>query len=271
MPKFDLKQYLRNRKDPTKVLTSLVDQFMITKDLAEFTEKEAQFAAQQLLARAKPRQRTFYSPSGSKRCLREQALAVAQYEPRVEESPALMNLFDDGHWRHLRWHTIFLRMERYGLLKVHAIEEFVEYLPWYVAGTPDDVLEINGEMFVIDIKGANDRVFQEIAKSGQLPEHLLGYRWQLHNYMQALHLNRGILWIENKNDQTYLQLSVERDPVVVKQLRAQYRLLRKHRQAGSLPDHGCTMDSTGHVQNPDRMFANCRQSLNCLRLTKAGR
>lgn len=271
MAKFDLKQFLKNRKDPTKVLTPLVDQFMITKDLAHFTKAEVEFAGKLLLARKLPRQRVYYSPSGSRRCIREQALAIAQYEPRVEESPALMNLFDDGHWRHLRWHMILLRMDRYQLLKVHAIEEYVKYMPWYVAGTPDDVIEINGEIYVVDVKGANDNTFREIARTGKLPEHLQGYRWQLHNYMQALHVNKGILWFENKNTQEYYELQVKRDPILVEQLREQYKVLRKHRRAGTLPEHGCTMDSKGHVQQGDRMFQNCRQNLTCLRLTQVGK
>lgn len=266
-----IKRYIKNRKDPNKVLTPLVDQFMVSRDLGHFTKSEASFAGQLLLARKEPRQRTYYSPSGSKRCLREQALAISGMPGRIDENPRTNSLFDDGHWRHLRWHTIFLRMDRYGLLKVHAQEEFVKYLPWYVAGTPDDVLEIDGEMYVIDVKGANDQVFREIQRTGRLPEHLSGYKWQLHNYMQALHINKGILWFENKNTQEYHEMRVKRDPELVKQLRAQYKILRKHRKAGTLPEHGCTMNANGHVQPGDRMFQYCRQNLNCLRLTKASR
>jgi hypothetical protein len=162
-------------------------------------------------------------------------------------------------------------MQRYRLLKVHAQEELIEYLPWYVAGTPDDVIEISGEIYVIDVKGANDAVFKEIVRNGKLPEHLMGYRWQIHNYMQALHINKGILWFENKNTQEYFELPVKRDPVLIAQLRAQYKILAKHRKAGTFPPHGCSMDETGHVQPNDRMFQNCRQNLTCLRLTQAGR
>jgi hypothetical protein len=268
---FDLKQYLKNRRDPDKVLTSLVDQFMITQDLGNFTTSEANFAAKLLLARKLPRQRTYYSPSGSKRCLREQALAIAEEPGRIDENPRTNSLFDDGHWRHLRWHTIFLRMQRAGYLKVHAQEQLIEYLPWYVAGTPDDVIEIGGEVYVVDVKGANDAIFKEIARTKKLPEHLQGYNWQIHNYMQALHIKKAILWFENKNTQEYFELPVKRDMALIEQLRAQYKILRKHRKEGTLPAHGCSMDNTGHVQPGDRMFANCRQNLNCLRLTQAGR
>jgi hypothetical protein len=268
---FDIKTYLKNKRDPDKVLTSLVDQFMITQDLGNFTTSEANFAAKLLLARKLPRQRTYYSPSGSKRCLREQALAIVGEPGRIDDNPHTNSLFDDGHWRHLRWHTIFLRMQRAGYLKVHAQEQLVEYLPWYVAGTPDDVIEIGGEVYVVDVKGANDLIFKEIVRTKKLPEHLQGYNWQIHNYMQALHINKAILWFENKNTQEYFELPVKRDMVLIEQLRAQYKILRKHRKEGTLPPHGCSMDSTGHVQPGDRMFANCRQNLNCLRLTKDGK
>lgn len=268
---FDLKKYLKNRRDPTKILTPLVDQFMITQDLGDFTRAEADFAAKLLLARKLPRQRTYFSPSGSKRCLREQMLAIKGLPGRIDDNPHTNSLFDDGHWRHLRWHTIFLRMQRAGYLKVHAQEELVEYLPWFVAGTPDDVVEIDGEVYVIDVKGANDAIFKEIERTKKLPEHLQGYNWQIHNYMQALHINKAILWFENKNTQEYFELPVTRDMDLINQLRAQYRTLRKHRQADTLPEHGCSMDATGHVQPGDRMFSYCRQNLNCLRLTKAGK
>jgi hypothetical protein len=270
-PGFDIKKYLKNRKDPNKVLTPLVDQYMITQDLGDFTRAEARFAAEQLLARNLPRQRTYYSPSGAKRCLREQALAIQGLPGRIDENPRTNSLFDDGHWRHLRWHTIFLRMQRHGYLKVRAQEEFVTYLPWWVAGTPDDIIQIGDDAYVVDVKGANEQVFREIERTGALPGHLQGYIWQLHNYMQALHLNKGILWFENKNTQEYYELKVPRDMKIVEQLRAQYKILRRHRKDGSLPEHGCTMDSKGHIQNPDRMFQNCRQNLNCLRLTLAGK
>ena len=268
---FDIKKYLKNRKDPTKILTPLVDQYMITQDLGDFTDDEARFASKLLLSRKLPRQNTYFSPSGAKRCTREQMLAIQGNKPRIDENPRTNNLFDDGHWRHLRWHTIFLRMQRYGYLTVHAQEQLVEYLPWYVAGTPDDVVEIDGEIYVIDVKGANDLVFKEIERSHKLPEHLQGYVWQIHNYMQALHINKGILWFENKNTQEYFELPVKRDMAIIEQLRAQYKILRKHRREGTLPPHGCSMDDKGHVQPGDRMFANCRQNLNCLRITQAGK
>jgi len=267
---FDIKKYLKNRKDPTKILTPLVDQYMITQDLGDFTEAEANFARQLLLARNLPRQKTYFSPSGAKRCTREQMLNILGHPAKIDDNPRTNNLFDDGHWRHLRWHTIFLRMQRHGYLTVHAQEQLVEYLPWYVAGTPDDVIEVDGEIYVIDVKGANDAVFKEIERTRKLPEHLQGYIWQLHNYMQALHINKGILWFENKNTQEYFELPIKRDMAIIEQLRAQYKLLRKHRKEGTLPAHGCSMDDKGHVQPGDRMFANCRQNLNCLRLTQAG-
>jgi hypothetical protein len=266
-----IKKYLKNRKDPNKILTPLVDQFMITKDLGHFTEDEAQLAYDLLMARRQPRQKQYYSPSGAQRCPREQFLSLEGYEPQLDDNPRTNSIFDDGHWRHLRWHTIFLRMQRHGYLKVRAIETYVEYLPWWVAGTPDDVLEIANEPYVIDVKGANDKTFREIARTGQLPEHLSGYIWQLHNYMQALGVNKGILWIENKNTQEYLEVRVNRDLKIVAELRAQYKLLRKHKRKGTLPKHGCSMDNTGHVAVGDKRFRWCRQSLNCIRLTKAGR
>jgi hypothetical protein len=266
-----IKKYLKNKKDPNKVLTPLVDQFMITKDLAHFTKAEAQFAMDQILARKLPRQKQYYSPSGASKCVREQYLTVEGWEPQLDENPRTNSLFDDGHWRHLRWHTIFLRMARYKLLKVHAIESYIEYLPWWVAGTPDDVIEIDREMYVVDIKGANDQVFREIARTGKLPEHLNGYVWQLHNYMQCLKINKGILWFENKNNQEYLEVRVNRDLKVVAQLRAQYKVLRKHRNSKTLPPHGCSMDPSGHVQLGDKRFRWCRQKLNCLKLTKEGK
>jgi hypothetical protein len=121
------------------------------------------------------------------------------------------------------------------------------------------------------VKGANDATFKEIERTRKLPEHLQGYNWQIHNYMQALHINKGILWFENKNTQEYFELPVMRDMDLINQLRAQYKILRKHRKDGTLPPHSCSMDKMGHVQPGDRMFANCRQNLNCLRLTKAGK
>lgn len=263
--RFGIKELLANRHDPNKILMPLVDQFLLTNELTDFTDGEITLATRLLKQLGQERRHDFHSPSSASACLRQQMLTYFGYKGSEVDDPYLKNIFDDGNWRHLRWHMIFIRMQRAGLLKVVHIEDRLVYLPWLMGGTPDDVLDIpyNGEIIrvVVDVKSANDDKFKTIIATGKPTD---GHEWQLHDYMVGLHLGRGLLWYENKNTQRYHEITVKRDPEIVRELRRRYAILKKSRKTEILPEHGCSM------QPGDLMMRRCRQRLNCIRVTAEG-
>ena len=265
MPRFDLKTFLKGQTNSRLILTPLIDQFFLQNDPHDIDGETIAFAADLMTKWGEERRGGIFSPSGALACLREQTITVSGYKRIPIEDPFLLNIFDDGHWRHLRWHTIFHRMHKQGLLRVIAIEEGIAYDPWHVYGTPDDVLEVDrpdGPLrFVVDIKGANDTVFKQIKGTNEPVE---GHAWQLHPYMQAHGLNLAVLLYENKNTQEYTEVRVRRRMALVKELRLRYKAGKKHVRRGTLPPHECTM------KNDDPKFRRCPQRLNCIRLTRKG-
>jgi hypothetical protein len=262
---FSLKEFLKRQSDTKLILTPLIDRFFLTENLWEFTEEEIQLMLRLVRKWQEERLNETYSPSGAKRCLREQAITNYGFKGKQPDDPVLLSIFDDGNWRHLRWHTIFLRMERAGLLHVEAIEQSVNYSAWGLGGTPDDVLSIptnNGTIkVVVDIKGANDRKWNLIKNTGEPQD---GHEYQITCYEQALGLNLGILLYENKNTQNYIEVVLPKNKLIVRELRRRYRILLLNKKARTFPDHECTM------KNGDPMFERCWQRVNCVRLTQQG-
>jgi hypothetical protein len=271
-PRFDLKRLLANRANTHYLLTPLVDRFLLTTELNDFTDEELDLARSLMAKWREGRSIEHHSPSSAGACLRQQMFTFWGFKGEQVDDPFLKAIFDDGNWRHLRWHLIFKRMERQGLLKVVAIEKRILYRPWLLGGTPDDVLDIpipNGNIrVVVDIKGANNDKFKWVQNSNAPID---GHEWQLHAYMMALRLGRGIIWYENKNTQEYHEVSVLRDRKLIAELARRSLILRKARKTGILPDHDdrCSM-RTGTPDPKDLIFRRCRQRFNCLKYTKEG-
>jgi hypothetical protein len=140
--------------------------------------------------------------------------------PEVEvPDHRLANIFSDGNWRHLRWQSIFLDMgivargrweEDNGVTLIPTDEHLLEVGVYtgVVRGTIDAIVEIEGERWIVDIKGANSRVFSDLRAGGKpYPAYLL----QLYAYMQASRIPRAILWYEDKGSQDVLEVQVKRD------------------------------------------------------------
>jgi hypothetical protein len=271
VPRFDLKRLLANRHNPNLLLTPLVDKFFLTNDQDKYIDEEIDLAVELMKKWREARSIEHHSPSSANACLRQQMLTHWGYKGEQVDDPYLASILSDGNWRHLRWHMIFKRMDRAGLLKMVAVEKRIVYHPWFLGGTPDDVLDVPTKdglvRIVVDIKGTNSDKFKWIQQNNRPID---GHEWQLHAYMVGLRLGRGVLWYESKNDQGYCEIPVFRDREIVRELIRRYRVLRQARQTGILPVHGCSMQSDGSVDPKDLMFRRCRQRLNCLALTKQG-
>jgi len=272
VPKFDLKRLLANRANSHLLLTPLVDRYLLTNELGDFTDDELDLARSLIAKWREARSIEYHSPSSASACLRQQMLTYWGYKGEQVDDPFLKSIFDDGNWRHLRWHMIFKRMDRANLLTVVAQESRIVYRPWMLGGTPDDVVDIprpDGLVrAVIDIKGANDSKFKWVQQTNRPVD---GHEWQLHAYMMALHIGLGIIWYENKNTQEYHEVVVRRDRNVIAELARRSAILRKARKTDILPTHDprCSM-ATGTPNPKDQIFTRCRQRMNCIKLTKDG-
>lgn len=208
---------------------------------------EATIAEIARLATAAPRSRAhLFSASGLDRCLRQQLLQVLDYPQEEVPNARLANVFFDGNWRHLRWQALFLEM---GLVARGQIgpEGFEEgdgdlmlevgvTLPSHMLrGTVDSILILDGEPWIVDIKGANPRTFSSV-KSDQSPYR--AYQMQMLAYMKATGVPRAMLFYEDKASQEYheVRLTLEDAQQQEAQFEGRVAALRHYWDSQQLPD-----------------------------------
>jgi hypothetical protein len=178
--------------------------------------------------------------------MRQQFFQLLGYPQEEVPDARLANIFFDGNWRHLRWQALFVEM---GLVARGSwvpgtgivldeggellLEVGVEMPDQMVRGTIDCVLLIDGELWIVDIKGANPRVFSSI-KQDAAPYR--AYQMQLLAYMQASGIDKAMLFYEDKGSQDYLEVKVDADSDVAAALEARLAALRHYYDAEKLPD-----------------------------------
>lgn len=178
-----------------------------------------------LLRPERDRRRTF-SASGLDRCMRQQTLELLGFPRDEVPSERLSNIFFDGNWRHLRWQALFVEMGIVPCGRVedgavvlggddHLLEVGVELPDHMLRGTLDLIAEINEELWLVDIKGANPRTFSEVRGGG---EPYRAYRLQLHAYMLATGVRQALIWYEDKASQDYYEVRLSLDDTASEQL-----------------------------------------------------
>lgn len=186
------------------------------------------------LAARPPRDRVgSFSASNLGKCMRQQALAYQGQPEEVVANPIQTSLFHDGSWRHLRWQGIFLEM---GLVARDAwsgylLEVPVEIPELEVRGTLDVILNLEGERWIVDIKGANPFSFSK-AERGEVNQ---GYRWQLQTYMRAIQIPRAMLWYEDKSTQELHEIVITSSDKEAQEVWARMRGLKRFRDLRRLP------------------------------------
>ena len=194
-----------------------------------------------------------FSPSNATRCMRSQVITKLLNKDISRNDPHLLNIFEDGYWRHIKWQMIFWRM---GI--VESMEQFVSSGKYDYGGSTDLILKIPKKgRVVVDIKGANASAWNEINSTGiAMKAHIV----QVNIYMMLNGIDTGVLWYENKNTNEVCEVLVEPDASLLAKIRARQQYMKKHVKAKAFPKEECSLEDN------DRTYMQCPNRLNCPKL-----
>lgn len=206
---------MRNFKNRNLVLTPLVDEYYLNLSRDTFTPKVG-----------------WIRPSMLGYCNRSiyYAYLGMRSKPEIVDTRKFA-IFEDGTWRHYRWEEVFKKM---GIVK--SIEQNVKHEKLRLNGTYDAILEIDGEEYLVDVKGSHDFGFKTVCRSSGASD---AYMLQIHAYMIMTGIRKGILWFDNKNTQEYKELLIPFDTAVAKRVRAICKLVIASGESGEPPKREC--------------------------------
>lgn len=171
-------------------------------------------------------------------CLREQILSLFYKRNKENNLPVgLLRIFKEGNCIHEKWQDMFVKA---GIAK--GIEDRGYSALFDLFMTPDAIIEVNGKLYVVEIKSCNTFSYKHMIDS-----HPSGTK-QLQLYMHFLCIPNGFVLAEDKNNQEFKIFPVKYEPnqarpyverlYEIKEARERYMMERKLpiRMCGS---HGC--------------------------------
>jgi hypothetical protein len=140
-------------------------------------------------------------------CLRRHTLLALSPEEAVRPEPkpwdATKNaVFLNGWVLHEKYQDLFSKHGRVVEVEKSHFDE-VRFLHF----TPDAIVELYGELYVVEIKGYKSETFDKMDEAGDPPQ----AAWhQCNLYCHLLNIPYGIILVENKNTQAYKVWCIER-------------------------------------------------------------
>lgn len=202
-----------------------------------------------LCAESKPRSGAFH-PSQLYQCKRAQVYGYYGAESVREFNPQLQNIFNDGHFRHLRWQVTLLEA---GLLT--DIEVPVHDPVRRIEGSMDGVNMKENWMF--ELKGTSQ--FKQVQQKGALPAHIK----QVHAYLLVSGIPEAVILYEDKSNQQWAEISIQRDENIIDEINEILDELNDAIDNNTLPErlHDCENQS-GATYN------SCQYASICHRVNK---
>jgi hypothetical protein len=146
-----------------------------------------------------------FHPSQLYSCERAQVYAYHDAPAAKQYDPTLQNLFNDGHFRHLRWQIMLMEA---GILTDIEVPASVPELR--LSGSIDGVN--SDERWLFELKGTSQ--FRTIQSRGVMPAHIQ----QIHAYLLAAKYDEAIVVYECKSTQQWAELVVKRDPTITAEI-----------------------------------------------------
>jgi hypothetical protein len=128
----------------------------------------------------------------------------------------ILRVFDNGHGVHSRLQGYLKDM---GVLLEAEVEVWNEEFEIY--GHCDGILQLADQKGILEIKSINSKGFQKLYSPK--PEHLV----QIHAYMFAMRIPRGVLLYEEKDGQNLKNFFVKEDPKIRDGILEKIRRVRK--------------------------------------------
>lgn len=157
-----------------------------------------------LMEKPKPRSGAFH-PSQFYTCPRAQMFGYYGVPTVREFNPQLQNIFNDGHFRHLRWQVSLLEA---GILT--DIEVPVNDPIRRIEGSMDGVN--TNENWMFELKGTSQ--FRQIQQKGALPAHIK----QVNAYLFVSGIPEAVILYEDKSTQNWQETTIYKDDKVMGEL-----------------------------------------------------
>jgi hypothetical protein len=147
-----------------------------------------------------------FHPSQLYQCPRAQVYGYYDVPTVREFNPQLQNIFNDGHFRHLRWQVTLLEA---GIL---TDVEVPVYDPVNrIEGSMDGVNTKENWMF--ELKGTSQ--FKQVQRNGALPAHIK----QVHAYLFVSGIPEAIIMYEDKSNQQWHEITIHRDDKIIDEIK----------------------------------------------------
>lgn len=213
---------------------------------------------------------------------------LADLFPDEAEAPALQSwdwkrqaIFENGWRLHQRWQDIFKKCGRVVMSEEQTIGD--DYMPApeldlthfdaerNLYFSPDAIIDFGPDRYVVEIKGVKQEAYLELTNDLQTAMdccetvHKAYYQCQL--YMHLLDLKKGIILVENKNNQDFKLWVIEYDKdAVLDNIHRAYRVkgaLVVYQQTHKLPARCC-------VRKTDTLARQCPMATKCFSVEGEG-
>ena len=146
-----------------------------------------------------------FHPSQLYQCPRSQVYGYYGAESTREFNPQLQNIFNDGHFRHLRWQVTLLEA---GILTDVEVPVFDPVRR--IEGSMDGVNTKENWMFELKVTSQ----FKVVKQRGAMPAHIK----QVHAYLYASEIPEAIILYEDKSNQDWIEISIQRDETIIDEI-----------------------------------------------------
>ncbi len=163
----------------------------------------------------------FYISDAGK-CPRAIWFAMKKY-PKKEVDARVMRIFEHGNYTHMR---IMSALYSLGLVTASEIGIPDNQM---IHGRADAIVNIDGELYVVEIKSVNSMRFKK-AEADQ--DHIK----QLQLYLYFFKIKKGILIYENKDNQEIKEFMIEYNEPLVKKLFSDFNILKDKIGMNQVPE-----------------------------------
>lgn len=217
-----LKKHIRIAKRNTRITPRLHAWLSAHNDGIKITKPALAIKAFEILSPSEGDRSGAFHPSQLYRCKRAQLFDYFGVPTKKSYNPTLQNLFNDGHFRHLRWQIMLMEA---GLLDDIEVPVAIEDLR--LVGSMDGVNAKEGWMF--ELKGTSQ--YSTVVAKGAMPEHIK----QVNAYLLASGLDVAVIVYEDKTSQNWTEIEVERDPKIIGEITMILEELNAALDSGAMP------------------------------------
>jgi len=174
-------------------------------------------------------------PSGIAGCARAIVYDILGIPAKERNTPQTQRIFDNGHGVHHRIENYLEKMKLFDVLSdgKPAREVALSNDEYWIKGTCDGILNIEGMKFILEIKSINTWKYSTLEQ----PEWY--YLDQIHLYFYCSGIPQGIFLYENKDTQVLREFIIEQDDERLNKLLDKIRFIQDCVKKGVLPAMDC--------------------------------